>query len=119
MTEATSNVEMVEPVAVTPQGALRSPRRHISRALRRLVTEHLDDKYGHMCYSKGCPSMNLQIDHRDGNRNNTVLMNLQWACPRHQRVRTVARNSVSERFKAPHRIEGEEPFNSMLSTLIV
>jgi hypothetical protein len=66
-------------------------RPHISQQQYSLIWQHLDTVYGHHCYAEGCTRTDVQVDHKDGNRWNTVLSNLQPACPRHQQVRAVAR----------------------------
>src|SRR6266851_2595940 len=85
-------------VAVSSEREIRSRRKHISKAQRRLIWEYLDEKYGlpRHCYAAGCARTDVQQDHKDGNRNNTVLQNMQPSCPIHQKVRTVARKKERE-----------------------
>lgn len=71
-------------------------RRHISQPQYKLIWEYLDATFGHRCFFKGCPRLDIQVDHKDGDRNNTTLTNLQPACPKHQQVRAVARRKGRE-----------------------
>lgn len=74
--------------------SLQVARRRISKQQRILIAEYLDEKYGHKC-AYGEETAKLQIDHKNGDRNDTRLVNLAWACSRHQKVRTVASQSIS------------------------
>lgn len=94
-------------VANSPMRARRGKRVRISERQRLLIWDYLDEKYGRICYAEGCGRTDVQIDHKDGDRNHTRLGNLQPACPVHQKIRTVARSIVSVRLDA--NVRGEVP----------
>ncbi len=90
-------------VAVRPPVRERPARKHISRAQRAIIREYLDLTFGHVCYANAFDCLNkneLQFDHINGDRNDHRLVNLRWACPRHQKIRTVACLKVRERSNA-------------------
>ncbi len=95
-------------VAVVPERESSVKRRHISQAQRRLIWEYLNEKYGHLCYAEGCGRADVQIDSKDGDKNNKALNNLQPACPVHQKVRTVSRNPERELARERPRAGGRE-----------
>jgi hypothetical protein len=90
-------------VAISPPVRGRPARKHISRAQRSLIREYLDFAFGHVCYANAFDCVKnkpLQFDHINGDRNDHRLANFRWACPRHQKVRTVAYLKVRERSEA-------------------